>query len=188
MIKTKILNKYTLNFTSDIILLNDLYHISALLTEFQKDYPNIDKWFLCKVYRGIFSGQRTILLKKRNNQILGLSILKHTDEERKLCTLFVDKNFHGKGLGTELMEESLEILKCGHPIFTVSANRISEFQSLIKKFNFSLYKLYPDYYRKGLTEYAFNGGLTVNKKISSNNWVHLTAIPLRPSAALHVGR
>ena len=189
MIKTQVVNSQTLNILSGITLLNDLSYIRVLLREFHSDYPNIDQWFISKVYSGIISGNRTILIKKKNNRILGLSILKHTAVERKLCTLYVDKKIQGKGVGTELLEESLGMLQYSHPIFTVSSKRIYEFQSLLRKFDFNLYAVYPDYYKKGLTEYVFNGYLTSNnKKFSSNKRVHLTAIPLRPSALLHSGK
>ena len=40
---------------------------------------------------------------------------------------------------------------------TVSSIHINEFEFLLKKNGFTLYKKYENYYKQGIVEYAFNG-------------------------------
>lgn len=62
----------------------------------------------------------------------------------------------GLGIGRDLMSQCLYTLDCPKLINTISANRMKEFKTLIKEFDF---KLFEDTVN-GLDEYSFNGLLT----------------------------
>lgn len=50
-----------------------------------------------------------------------------------------------------------QALQCTNPLITVSSIHINEFEFLLKKNGFTLYKKYENYYKQGIVEYAFNG-------------------------------
>ena len=85
-------------------------------------------------------------------------------EEKKICTLRVSEKYRRCGWATFLLKVAFRELRCAKPIITVSSYHIEEFAPLLQKNGFILYKGYLDYYKSGITEYAFNGPL--NEEIS----------------------
>lgn len=57
------------------------------------------------------------------------------------------------------MKIACQELRCAAPLITVSSYHIAEFESLLKKNGFILYAEYPNYYKQGISEFAFNGPL-----------------------------
>lgn len=132
--------------------------IIQILSDLKIEYPNFDQWIL-KVLSEISKGQRSIILKIVDTQIIAISIIKHTKREQKLCTVRVVPQFKELGIGTELMQESLSILKNNHPLASVSAARINEFRPLLRRLNFEETQVLDAFYKKGSPEYVFNGFL-----------------------------
>lgn len=132
--------------------------VIRILSDLKGEYPNFDQWIL-KVLNGISKGQRTIILKMIDFEIIAISIIKHTKKEQKLCTVRVMPKFGELGIGTELTLDSLILLKNDHPLATVSANRMNEFRPLLKKINFEETQVLDAFYKKGSREYIFNGFL-----------------------------
>nr|WP_165359838.1 GNAT family N-acetyltransferase [Parabacteroides goldsteinii] len=132
--------------------------ITKILSDLKGEYPNFDQWIL-KTFNEVSKGQRTIILKMIDSKIVAISIIKHTKREQKLCTVRVMPKFKDFGIGTELMRESLSILKNDHPLATVSAARINEFRPLLRKINFEETQVLDAFYKKDSREYVFNGFL-----------------------------
>ncbi|WP_178813315.1 hypothetical protein [Parabacteroides johnsonii] len=129
--------------------------IRILLEDLNDEYPDFFVW-LNMVFDGVYRGERTILLYQVNNQYLAISILKHTEFEKKICTFRVLNAYKRLSIGKQLMKESLELLDEKFPLITVSSKRIEEFRPFLYKFKFEEYKTYKSYYRSDIIEYSFN--------------------------------
>lgn len=157
----------------DLFSYNFLTNIYLHLEDLNKEYGGFYNWYYSKIIPGIYNGTRAIILKEAKNNIVAITILKKDTEEEKICTFRVNKDFKEIGIGTELMEHSLDVLNNDSPIITVSSKNILQFTKLLDNYNFKLTDSYESYYIKGLTEYSFNGYLTNNtltRKTNYNNF------------------
>lgn len=136
-------------------LISDVYNF---LSSLQNEYSNFQDWFYRKVIPGLGTGERSIYVLKDEDAIVATLILKDA-EEKKICTLRVSEKYRRCGLATFLLKVAFRELRCAKPIITVSSYHIEEFAPLLQKNGFVLYKGYLDYYKSGITEYAFNGPL-----------------------------
>jgi ribosomal protein S18 acetylase RimI-like enzyme len=76
------------------------------------------------------------------------------------CTTWimrVAEHYRCQGIATKLLKIAHQALQCTNPLITVSSIHINEFEFLLKKNGFTLYKKYENYYKQGIVEYAFNG-------------------------------
>lgn len=124
---------------------------------FKSNYPDFDSWITHKVIPGIYEGHRTIVLEQRQNTIPGLLILKHTDTEKKVCTLRVGLDFENKGLGVRLFELAFDILQTDKPLLSVSDDTRPKFSRLFRHFGFSQEGSYLGLYVPFREEHSFNG-------------------------------
>lgn len=104
-------------------------------------YPNFDAWLTFRYMRGLDCGERkAIIAYDGNNDVLGLSLLKITEEEKKICTLFVNEKARrtcsDMKVGTNLMKRSLELLNSGEVLITVCSERHEELTPLLHNFSF----------------------------------------------------
>lgn len=121
-------------------------------------YPNGAEWLSTKVFSD--DPSRLLLISQLPDGLVnGFSILKNDDFEKKICTLFVSPDFRGKGIGTALLDCSLDLLECNKPLITVSDELLLSFIPLFSRFGFENTTSYVDKYREGHTEYSFNGVL-----------------------------
>ena len=141
-------------------LISDVYNF---LSSLQNEYSNFQDWFYKKVIPGLSNGERMIYALKDKGAIVATLILKDA-EEKKICTLRVSEKYRRCGWATFLLKVAFRELRCAKPIITVSSYHIEEFAPLLQKNGFILYNGYLDYYKSGITEYAFNGPL--NEEIS----------------------
>ena len=152
--------------------------IRELLKEFLKNktssqilknvYPNFDEWF-DKVLKEIEEDntKREILFFINDDvsgfHIDGITILKNTEEEKKICYLYI--SFYEDV--ENIFEEIYNYLGTETPLITVEKeifeNRyeyilkpLNEEISKRRKLNFSLTSIVPDKYVKGKTELIFN--------------------------------
>ena len=102
-------------------------------SSFKKDYPDYENWFWEKQVTGLFDGTRDIIVAIKNNKIIGISNIKNTVVEKKICTLSVDKRYRMKTIGSKLVEISLKLLNTKTPVITMSLYKLPEFTSIIKK-------------------------------------------------------
>jgi GNAT superfamily N-acetyltransferase len=141
---------------------NELYPVKV-------EYPNFHRWYCEKVVPGIFEGSRIIIVKFVSGEIAGVSILKTGPVEKKICTLRISEAFRGKGIGSELIEQSFYELDCNEPLITVSSPHLTEFDGVLENNNFKLYRIYPSYYTKDVDEYSFNGYLYTKDGTDANH-------------------
>lgn len=152
------------------------YLVYSKLSTFQKNmyYPNC-RSFLCKLNReypffeqwfnGLFvrvpelRQDREILLCVDNCKIVGIAILKKNAEEKKICTLRVEKQYQKMSIGKTLMEMSFEWLETDKPLVTVQKSRSKEFEKLFKYYDFQLDDEKRGYYKPFSTELIYNGEL-----------------------------
>jgi len=146
--------------TRDPYLVEQSVRLLGADAEFlRSSYPNFDHWFASKVLPGIYTGERTLLLERRESSVVGLMILKHTSSEKKLCTLRVRPHYESKGLGVRLFETAFKILETERPLLSVSQPAESKFHRLFAYFGFSKQAVYRGHYLPMVDELVYNGVL-----------------------------
>ena len=126
------------------------------LSDLDRYYPCFEYWFFKKVCPDIATGKRKILLKKSNDKVIAVAILKRYVEETKICTFRVAEDTKRNGVGTELMRESLDWLQSNHPIITVNEENAPEFERFLTKFDFNKTGILNDLYRPNKKEVIYN--------------------------------
>lgn len=132
-----------------------LSRLQQFLHDLSCNYPYFEEW-LERVFSLIQSGERTIILCEYDDEIVGASILKDTQHEKKICTVRVATQFHRQGIGTMLLIKSREILKDDFPLITVSDEHIDSFRNFLLRFRFKERSKIKSVYRYGHDEYYFN--------------------------------
>lgn len=156
-----LLTKSTLN--SYPWLLDESYQaIMGDIRFLRSSYPNFDKWLISKVIPGIQAGERTVLIETRDSVTVGLLILKHTENEKKLCTLRVRPHYESRGLGVRLFKTAFEILGTERPLLSVSDSSAPKFERIFEYFGFSKEAIYEDLYQPMVDEISYNGLLKSN--------------------------
>lgn len=157
MVKMKmIVNRDTVSRNPYLIhLLNET--ILSELPFFEANYPKFNEWFLHSVLPGIEKSERTIVIEKRNDCVVGLLVLKHTIFESKLCTLRVSPCYEGTGLGIRLFETAFELLETEAPLLSVSENNFPKFSKIFEYFGFIHENTYSGLYKPSVEEFSFNG-------------------------------
>lgn len=135
------------------------------LIELAESYPKFEEWYQNKIINDLKlkNKKREVIIAlnqvKEKMIVSGIVILKKDLNEKKICTIRVHENFRDKGLGTKLFKESFKYLETEKPLITISENRMNDFKNHIEKFEFELTETLPNYYKKGMKEYVFNGKL-----------------------------
>lgn len=132
----------------------NFHGVSSFMHHVSEFYPEFDGWLNFKVLRGLKSGERKILIVKDNEEIAGLSVLKLTQVEDKICTFFVAPEHRGKGFGTKLMQSSLEHFY-GSVDITVCEERNASLYPFLEKNGFRLTSKVEGAYRPGVEEYYY---------------------------------
>lgn len=145
----------------DPTFLKDFLHLVEQDAKFLRaSYPSFDNWLFQKVVPGISTGERTVVIEYRSSTPVGLLIVKHTAEERKLCTLRIRPHFENKGLGLKLFETAFELLETDRPLLSVSETTLPKFSKLFDHFGFAQEASYEGVYLPREVELAFNGLLS----------------------------
>ncbi|MDG0806817.1 GNAT family N-acetyltransferase [Pectobacterium brasiliense] len=130
---------------------HDLRSFMHHVSEF---YPEFGGWLNFKFLRGLNNGDRKALIIKDNGEIAGLSLLKITQKENKICTFFVAPEHRGKGFGTELMKSSLEYFY-GSVDITVCEERNASLYPFLEKHGFHSTSQIEGIYRPGVVEFYY---------------------------------
>lgn len=134
---------------------------------FKKDYPNYIDWFWQKQVAGLLEGSRDIIIAIKHNKIIGISNIKNTPFEKKICTLSVDKRYRMKKVGSKLVDLSLDLLGTKTPTITMSLYKLPEFRTIINKYNWVVTNCQKDLYKDGIYEVFFNDYQTENLEFDS---------------------
>lgn len=101
-------------------------------------YPEFNSWFKNKFLTNFYKGERDILLAHNGDKLCGLSLLKRSPEENKICTFYVMPEFQGKALGSQLMDKSIEYFRGNDVLISVSNERLTELYPVLAAKGFVL--------------------------------------------------
>lgn len=142
--------------------------IFSELSFLRTEYPEFYSWFYDKVIPELSNGSREVFIAQTPlsfGKVNGVLVLKNTNSEKKICTLYVDKESRMNGIGQKFMNIAFNELNTDKPLITVSDTRLKEFNRLLNKFNFESVDTLPDYYAYNHTEYTFNGHLYLPESV-----------------------
>lgn len=120
-------------------------------------YPGHKQWLNDKFMQGLKKGDgRAYCFAVAGRRLTGVSLLKNTAAEKKICCLFVLPDYRRMGIASKLIQSSFEILNTQKPLMTVSNNNLEQLQPLLKHFGFELSRTQTGAYRPDLEEYFYN--------------------------------
>ena len=157
-----------MNFNIECIHYQDTERIGSIfehLSFLRSEYPNFALWIQGKVLPGLESGNRQIYVATtptNPSELAGILILKNELYEKKVCTLCVFPKYQKQHIGTKLLHLAIDILQVSHPLITVSSTYKNEYSSLFKKFGFSCFASYRNYYQANSIEYSYNSPIERN--------------------------
>ena len=156
------------NYLSDdkkeefVRITNQVYKITEYLND---TYSGYKEWYFKKQVKGCYTPNRNIIfIRTNNNEIAGLICLKKTEEEKKICTFYVDSKYRNQGVGSLLFEESIKYLETTKPLATFSEDKLTIFEKIIEKYDWCLTEIIDSIYNKGVKELCYNGKLTKTHK------------------------
>lgn len=137
---------------------NEIY----LLTDYNKlQYPEYYKWYYQTNIPRILDGEGEAIFYLDGFQIVGLSMLKRTDDEAKICTFFIDEEYRKRGYSSLLLEDSFGYLGTESPIITIPENRLDEFSKIIEAYGWVPTETTDKYYSP---EVVFNSSKVLSRK------------------------
>jgi len=145
--------------------ISELYQVFKFLKPISQYYPNFHNWYWDNVIPGtILTTDKIIVIKNKYN-LIGVSIVKDTQNEKKIRTLRIAPKYQNAGISLSLIDKSLEVLKTDKPVASVAEELFHDYARIfINKYNFELTHVYKGIYRKGKLEYEFNGTKNLKKK------------------------
>ncbi len=150
---------------SSLISENKRSTFSTLISECYKktdfimpDYPYHFEWYYTKVIPDIFNGSRDIFAAIYEGKVVGVLIAKKDSQEKKICTLWVEKNMRNKHIATLLLESSFRFLETTKPLISIADYKVDLFSGIIAKYDWEVTQKLKGYYNKS-AEIVFNGTL-----------------------------
>ena len=95
-----------------------------------------------------------------------MACLKKDNKERKICTLYVSDKCRGLGIGTSIIEESINWLGTTKPLITLADYKLEMFKPIIDKYDWELTEIVSGLYNDRSKELCFNGTLTKSNSIT----------------------
>jgi hypothetical protein len=138
--------------------LTELFQAFQLLKNLDVYYPGFDSWFINKCMPSISSGTDKMVIAENDNQMIGVSIIKNSEEEKKLRCVRVVPEYKGRGVALHLMDRSLVLLDCDKPAVTVAEELFHDWSRIfVNRYDFDLSTVAKGAHRPGKLEYFFNG-------------------------------
>lgn len=141
---------------------NKIEHLEQLLPfikQLEEHYPETEKWF-DKVRAEIIAdtGIRDLITVVDGVKVVGMAILKNTEEEKKVCSIMVSPEHSNKGIGKLILDMAFIILGTKHPLITVNSvvYAVSSLKYLLKGMGFIYSKTVKNLYKDGEDELFFN--------------------------------
>lgn len=139
-----------------------------ILNSLNSYYPEFNHWYWNKVVPDAFNDIGEIIVCLKNEDIIGVSILKNTNNEKKLRCLRIKEEYQNKGYGLYLIDECLKRLKTDKPLLTVSEDMFPSFARIfINKYHFDISYVHKNLYKKNKLEYEFNGITLIGNEIKN---------------------
>lgn len=126
----------------------------------KQEYPEYKNWFM-NTHVPNLGIKRNILFATYKNNIVGVVNIKSDEEEKKICTLYVEKGFRFRKVGTTLLNMAFNILETNKPLITISDSKIYDLKKFIVKNNWEVSQKLDNFYTYNNNEYVFNGSLYV---------------------------
>ena len=137
---------------------NEIY----LLTDYNKlQYPEYFKWYYHTNIPRILDGEGEAIFYLDGFQIVGLSMLKRTADESKICTFLIDEEYRKKGYSKLILEDSYEFLGTEKPLITIPEKRLDEFSKIIEAYGWVPTETTDKYYSP---EVVFNSSKVLSRK------------------------
>lgn len=147
-----------------------------MYTYYKDFYPDFEKWYNEKVIPGFAEKKRSIHVVKDADSSYGVSIAKisqSSTKPNKISSFFLLPETKGYGLGTRLLEYTIDELKIhavSHEvIITVPEERAgnneadTSFLAFLKQNGFGIVDILNDKYRVGAKEYVLSAQLNRGK-------------------------
>lgn len=140
MFKVESLKDYMyIEFQEEYInLVTKIYQLTKFVNEY---YPNYKEWLFHKQLLRTITDEGNILFVRNphdEKEIIAMTALKKTENEQKICTLYVKENFQNHGIGSLLIEKSLEWLETKYPLITIPQDKFEIFLPIINKYNWQI--------------------------------------------------
>lgn len=142
----------------DLDLLKKYDSVFKNIKYLREDYPGFDFWFWNKVVPEVESGsgEREIIAVNNVSELIGVSILKKTNEESKICTLVVFPQFEKRGYGVKLFDKSFEFLEDRKPLLSVSEKNHHKYKRIFDFYGFELTSVKNGIYIPNKMEFFYN--------------------------------
>lgn len=160
---TKKIHKFIYIHYSELdSLQKSLYYFAvySFLSHLVIEYPQFREWYQ-KLFTSDFElrPDREIIICSYQSGFAGVTILKKTAEEQKICTLRVARKYQKQGIAKNLMKLGIEWLEDERPLVTLHKSKEREFKALFDYFDFKLEQKCRGYYNLFGSELVYNGNL-----------------------------
>lgn len=143
-------------------IINEIYKLTECLNS---EYPGYYEWFFNKQVKGSLTPNRTILFVRNDaGKIVAVCCLKKDEEEKKICSLYVNSEYRNHGIGSLLFEESMKYLEITKPLATFTEDKLPMLSRIIDKYDWQLTEVVDGIYNEGVKELCYNGRLTKTHK------------------------
>jgi ribosomal protein S18 acetylase RimI-like enzyme len=119
-------------------------------------YPNFKNWLYFTFRKEMIEGKRSIVIARAGNKIAGWSLLKHSFDEKKICTFYISPSYRRTGVSHQLMDFSTSYLGDKDIKITVAEERNLDLYPLLESKGFSIENKVIGYYREDVAEYFYS--------------------------------
>ncbi|WP_368911078.1 GNAT family N-acetyltransferase [Proteus vulgaris] len=130
--------------------------INHFLSNISVLYPNFNDWLQYKFYQPSHESQRKIIIAHNGTTLLGVALLKKSHDENKICTLYTSPFYQGQGIGSQLVDLSLQYFDSPDVLITVAQEKLIELAPILKSKGFVCTASIKGMYRPESTELFFN--------------------------------
>ena len=145
---------------SNEVYLNIITHILNVTLPVKGSYPEYKSWFLNKHVPNL-GIDRNIIFAVYKFEIVGVINLKNSEQEKKICTLYVKKGFRHNKIGTTLLKMAFNYLGTNKPLITISDDKLYELKRFIIDNDWEISEKLNNFYCYNHNEYVFNGTIYV---------------------------
>lgn len=133
------------NFLNDPSLLKIFKNFSFL-------YPGFQQW-IEKVSSQLNSHERFVYVAKNQNDVIGIIIIKNSQYEAKICSLYVMPDFQSRGIVNQLLSLAKGILRDKIVYVHMNENIMYSYGNFFIKNGFSVLSIDEGKYKKKEREY-----------------------------------
>ena len=101
-----------------------------------KDYLNFDSIEKRKKYLENIPENESMFIAKENNQVVGVCKIVRSDEENRLKSIYILKNFQGKGIGSKLWNQAKLTFDENKPVYVALADYNEQAKKFYEKLGF----------------------------------------------------